>query len=180
MIAGIDEAGRGALAGPVVVCACVLLCDVQGLDDSKKLSAKQRENLAKTILANSITTIAIGPSHQIDVINILQATLLAMKRAATKICRLCEVTEILIDGNKIPTFMPCSSKAVLHGDQCIAQIMAASIVAKVTRDHIMEGHGNSMPGYGFEIHKGYGTRLHYKALSELGPSKIHRRSFRLC
>lgn len=180
MIAGIDEAGRGALAGPVVVCACVLLCDIPGLDDSKKLTGRQRKSLAKTIVANSMTTIAIGSPGLIDRINILQATLFAMKRATLNLLRLCDVSEVLIDGNKIPAQMPCLSRAIINGDQLIAQIMAASIIAKVTRDHIMEGHGISMPGYGFEIHKGYGTRLHYQALSELGPSKIHRRSFRLC
>jgi ribonuclease HII len=180
VIIGIDEAGRGALAGPVVVCACAILEPINGLNDSKKLTPGQRERLAKIILQSSITTIAIGSNNEIDRINILQSTLLAMKRATDKICGLCNVDLALIDGNKVPSFMPCPVKAIINGDEYEFQIMAASIVAKVIRDHIMNGYGKSLPGYGFEIHKGYGTKAHYEALTKLGPSKIHRRSFRLC
>lgn len=164
----------------MVVCACVLLEKVEGLRDSKKLTPLQRQKLAKTIVKSSITVVALGSPKQIDRINILQSTLVAMKRAVFSISKLCQIEKILIDGNKIPLRIPWETQAIVNGDDIIEQIMAASIVAKVVRDHIMEGHGKSMPGYGFEIHKGYGTKVHYDALEKLGPSKIHRRSFRLC
>lgn len=177
---GVDEAGRGSLAGPVVVCACVLLESIDGLNDSKKLTPIQRGKLAKKIVQSSITSIAIGSSFQIDRINILQSTLHAMKRSVFSLSKKCKIDKVLIDGNKIPKGMPWETEAIVNGDESVVQIMAASIVAKVVRDHIMEGYGKTIPEYGFDIHKGYGTKAHYDALRKLGPSRIHRRSFRLC
>jgi ribonuclease HII len=177
---GVDEAGRGSLAGPVVVCACALTGLVPGLRDSKKLSPKQRLSLACQIVCNAHLTVTLGSQIEIDRINILNSTLQAMKRATMMLSTKCQISQVLIDGNKIPPGMTWKTTAIVGGDDLIDCIMAASIIAKVTRDHIMYGHGRSLPGYGFEIHKGYGTKAHYEALGVLGPSGIHRRSYKLC
>lgn len=131
-------------------------------------------------MQNAHLAIALGSHLEIDRINILNSTLLAMKRATIMLSAKCEISQVLIDGNKIPPGMIWKTTAIVDGDDKVDCISAASIVAKVTRDHIMDGYGRSLPGYGFEIHKGYGTKAHYEALGTLGPSGIHRRSYKLC
>lgn len=177
LICGVDEAGRGPLAGPVCAAAVILPPNIQidGLDDSKKLSDKRRRELFPVIQEKAIAYgIAFADHCEIDEINILQATYLAMERAISQLSVKPELA--LIDGNRAKDFgIPV--KTVVHGDSLSASIAAASVLAKVTRDNYMFEMAQTYPGYGFEIHKGYGTKAHYAALTEMGPSRIHRKSF---
>jgi len=175
LVCGIDEAGRGPWAGPVVAAAVVLdPGDIPaGLDDSKKLTEAQREALMEPILRTARVGIGIAEAEQIDRDNILQATLWAMARALDAIGG---ADLALIDGNRAP-LLPCPAKTIVKGDSRSLSIAAASIVAKVTRDRIMAGHDATYPLYGFARHKGYGTAFHRQALMRHGPTPLHRRSF---
>lgn len=176
-ICGVDEAGRGPLAGPVCAAAVILPphLDIPGLDDSKKLSDKRRRELFPVIKDQAIAYgIGFASHEEIDKINILQATFLAMRRAIEQLEGKADFA--LIDGNRETDFgLPV--KTVVKGDSLSANIAAASVLAKVTRDDIMEAMALEYPQYGFEIHKGYGTKAHYEALRNYGPSSIHRMTF---
>lgn len=176
-ICGVDEAGRGPLAGPVCAAAVILPPHLQipGLNDSKKLSDKRRRELYPEICDKAIAYgIAFATEQEIDEINILQATFLAMERALAQLKLRPDL--VLIDGNRQKDFgLPV--KTVVKGDSLSANIAAASILAKVTRDDFMVRQAEQFPEYGFEIHKGYGTRAHYAALERLGPCPIHRKTF---
>lgn len=177
VICGVDEAGRGPLAGPVCAAAVILPRDLQipGLTDSKKLTDKKRRELFPVIQEKAVAYgIGLASEQEIDEINILQATFLAMQRALDQLCVRPDLA--LIDGNREKDFgLPV--KTVVKGDSLSANIAAASILAKVTRDDIMIQLSEQYPEYGFEIHKGYGTKAHYVALAEYGASPVHRRSF---
>jgi ribonuclease HII len=175
MIAGVDEAGRGPLAGPVVA-AAVILCEggIAGLDDSKKLSAKRRAVLEAEILARCIVGVGMASPEEIDSINILQATLLAMTRAVEALTTL--PAHILVDGNRLPKWR-YSAEAIIGGDAIHPCISAASIIAKEHRDRIMIAADVDYPGYGWASNKGYGAAVHLAALAKLGPTPLHRRSF---
>lgn len=178
IIAGVDEAGRGPLAGPVYAAAVILdpQKPIAGLTDSKLLSAKRRESLFSEIQSNALAwAIARAEVEEIDNINILQASLLAMQRAVLALTVIPEL--ILVDGNKCPADLPCRAQAIIKGDKTVAAISAASILAKVARDNEMCELDKHYPGYGFAVHKGYGTKVHLQALTKLGASPIHRRSF---
>ena len=177
VICGVDEAGRGPLAGPVCAAAVILPAhlEIPGLTDSKKLTDKKRRELFPVIKEQAIAYgIGFASEKEIDEINILQATFLAMKRALAQLEGKADVA--LIDGNRETDFgIPVQT--VVKGDSRSANIAAASVLAKVTRDDIMEAMAEEYPQYGFEIHKGYGTKAHYAALTAHGPSPIHRMSF---
>jgi len=177
LICGVDEAGRGPLAGPVCAAAVILPpnLEIPGLDDSKKLSDKKRRALFPVIQEKALAYgIAFADHEEIDKINILQATYLAMERAIAKLELSPDMA--LIDGNRSKDFgIPVTT--VVHGDSLSANIAAASVLAKVTRDNYMEEMAALYPQYGFEIHKAYGTKAHYEALREFGPSPIHRMTF---
>lgn len=177
LIAGVDEVGRGPLAGPVVACAVILDPNwpIAGLADSKALSAGKRERLALAIKEHSLAW-ALGWSSEaeIDEINILQASLLAMQRAVQGLAMAPQ--HVQVDGNKCPR-LNCSVEAIVKGDQTVPAISAASIVAKVTRDQFMVELDTEYPGYGFAKHKGYPSKEHFDSLQRLGPSAVHRRSF---
>jgi len=177
-VAGVDEAGRGPLAGPVVAAACILLNGVlfQNLNDSKKLSPKIRDVLFGEITTSSNVIYAIGviDVEVIDQVNILQATLLAMQMAVKNLKE--KADYLLIDGNKAPHF-DVPSMTIIKGDSYSLSIAAASILAKVTRDRIMSELDEKWPMYGFKKHKGYGTAEHLKAIDQYGPSLHHRLSF---
>lgn len=177
IICGVDEAGRGPLAGPVCAAAVILPpnAEIPGLNDSKKLSDKKRRELYPVIKEQAVAYgIAFADHNEIDEINILQATYLAMERAINQLSVKPELA--LIDGNRAKDFgIPVET--VVHGDSLSASIAAASVLAKVTRDDYMLQMAEIYPGYDFEIHKGYGTKAHYAALTELGPSPIHRMTF---
>lgn len=176
-ICGVDEAGRGPLAGPVCTAAVILPphVEIPGLNDSKKLSDKKRRELFPLIQEKAIAyAIAFADHQEIDSINILQATYLAMRRAIDSLSIRPDFA--LIDGNRAADFgVPLQT--VVHGDSLSASIAAASILAKVTRDDLMEEMAKTYPEYGFEIHKGYGTKAHYAALAAHGPCPIHRMTF---
>lgn len=175
-VAGVDEVGRGPLAGPVVAAAVILLhdFDVLGIDDSKKLSEKRREELYEIITEKAVAWgIGMADHETIDEINILQAAKLAMKRA---LAELEDVDYITFDAMKIED-IDIPQESVIKGDSKILAIAAASIVAKVTRDRMMTEYAKQYPGYGFEKNKGYGTKAHYEGISEHGICPIHRRSF---
>ncbi len=176
-ICGVDEAGRGPLAGPVCAAAVILPAGVEipGLNDSKKLTDKKRRELFPIICEKAIAYgIAFADHKEIDELNILQATYLAMERAIAKLDGNADFA--LIDGNRTKDFgIPVET--VVGGDGRSASIAAASILAKVTRDDYMLEMASAYPRYGFEIHKGYGTKAHYAALTEFGPCPIHRMSF---
>ena len=177
IICGVDEAGRGPLAGPVCAAAVILPAGlvIPGLDDSKKLSDKRRRELMPIIQENALAYgIAFASHEEIDRINILQATFLAMERAMEQLKIKPDLA--LIDGNRQKDF-GINVETVVKGDSRSANIAAASVLAKVTRDNYMEEMAKEYPGYGFEIHKGYGTKTHYEALRNLGPSPIHRMTF---
>ena len=174
-VAGIDEVGRGPLAGPVVTACVVLPPDalIPGVDDSKKLSPARREALSEAILARaSHVAIARVEADEIDEINILNATRRAMETCAEDV----PAAVFLIDAVE-GLRLPAEGRAIIHGDAISYMIAAASIVAKVHRDHLMEELDKIYPGYGFSRHKGYGTAEHIRALRELGPCPAHRRSF---
>ena len=177
IICGVDEAGRGPLAGPVCAAAVILPpnAEIPGLNDSKKLSDKKRRELYPVIKEQAIAYgIAFADHSEIDEINILQATYLAMERAINQLSVKPELA--LIDGNRAKDFgIPVET--VVHGDSLSASLAAASVLAKVTRDDYMLQMAEAYPGYDFEIHKGYGTKAHYAALTELGPCPIHRMTF---
>lgn len=177
-VAGVDEAGRGPLAGPVVAAAVVLDPDriPDGIDDSKRLDAGQREMAFAAIQGSAIAIgIAIADAKRIDRINILQATMWAMQKAVENLAA--APCLVLVDGNCLPK-LRTQARALIGGDRRCVSIAAASIVAKVTRDRMMVELAQSYPGYGFERHKGYPTRSHRDALARLGPTPQHRRSFR--
>lgn len=177
LICGVDEAGRGPLAGPVCAAAVILPahCDIPGLNDSKKLSDKKRRELFPVIQEKAIAYgIAFATEQEIDEINILQATFLAMQRAIDQLEG--KAAFALIDGNRETDF-GIPTMTVVGGDSKCASIAAASILAKVTRDDYMERLALEYPVYGFEVHKGYGTKRHYAALTEHGMCPAHRRSF---
>lgn len=177
LICGVDEAGRGPLAGPVCAAAVILPpgLEIPGLDDSKKLSDKRRRELFPIIKEQALAYgIAFADEKEIDEINILQATFNAMERAINMLKIKPELA--LIDGNRSKDFgIPVET--VVHGDSRSANIAAASVLAKVTRDDVMLEMAKEYPQYNFEIHKGYGTKAHYAALREYGPCRIHRASF---
>ena len=176
-VCGVDEAGRGPLAGPVCAAAVILPSHLElpGLDDSKKLTDKRRRELFPVIKEQAIAYgIGLASHEEIDEINILQATFLAMERALAALT--VKPDHVLIDGNRAKDFgIPVTT--VVKGDSLSANIAASSILAKVTRDMIMEEEAVRYPQYGFEIHKGYGTKAHYEALRTYGPSPIHRMTF---
>ena len=177
LLAGVDEAGRGPLAGPVVA-AAVILDDrrpIEGLADSKALSASRRESLNDRILADALcVSIAEASVEEIDRLNILQATLLAMQRAVRSL-RL-PPRAVCVDGNRLPA-LEVPARAIVRGDALMPEISAASIVAKVHRDRLCTALHERYPDYGFDAHKGYPTPGHLAALRRLGPCEAHRRSF---
>ena len=177
-LAGVDEVGRGPLAGPVVAAAVILdpANPVLGLRDSKQLTERRREQLCDTIQTKALAW-ALGRAEveEIDRLNILQASLLAMQRAVRQLDPPPEY--ILVDGNRLPADLPCAAQAVIKGDSRVEAISAASILAKVSRDREMQAMEERYPGYGFAQHKGYPTKVHMKALEEIGISEIHRCSF---
>ena len=177
VICGVDEAGRGPLAGPVCAAAVILPrgLEIPGLTDSKKLTDKKRRELFPIIKEQAVAYgIGLASHDEIDEINILQATYLAMERALAQLPVKPDIA--LIDGNRAKDFgLPV--RTVVKGDSLSANIAAASILAKVTRDDLMLEMAEKYPEYGFEIHKGYGTKAHYAALTEHGPSPIHRMTF---
>ena len=176
-VCGVDEAGRGPLAGPVVAAAVILTPAriPEGLNDSKALSSKQRELLLNMIEKNAQIGIGIAEPEEIDRINILGASLIAMRRAVLALPQLPDMA--LIDGNKLPD-LPCEAQAIVKGDSRSLSIAAASIVAKVTRDRLMVEAESRYPGYGLAGHKGYPTKAHMEAVKQIGPSPIHRFSFK--
>lgn len=178
LLAGVDEAGRGPLAGDVVAAAVILneARPVEGLADSKKLSATRREALAQEIIAKA-NAYGLGRASvaEIDRINILQASLLAMRRAVAALAVRPEY--VVVDGNRCPDW-DLPSCSIIKGDSKVAAISAASILAKVARDREMDALDQAWPGYGFCRHKGYGTRQHLSALAQLGPCPAHRLSFK--
>ncbi|NDD58898.1 MAG: ribonuclease HII [Chlamydiae bacterium] len=178
IIAGVDEAGRGPLAGPVVAAACILPEGffLPGITDSKSLTSKQRKQLFKEIQSKEEIQYAIGivDAQKIDQINILQATLLAMQIAVSNLSSSADF--ILVDGNQIPNWS-YRSQAIVKGDSLSHSISMASVIAKETRDNIMDQYEAQYPGYGFGKHKGYGTKDHIEALTKMGPCPIHRKSF---
>lgn len=177
LVCGVDEAGRGPLAGPVVAAAVILdpTNPVEGLNDSKKLSAKRRELLAIEIRAKALAwSVAEATVEEIDAINILQASMLAMRRAVEGL--VVKPVSALIDGNRCPA-LACKAEAIVGGDGKMESIAAASILAKTTRDAGMRELHVAYPHYGFDRHMGYPTAFHLQALREYGASPVHRRSF---
>ena len=177
LICGVDEAGRGPLAGPVCAAAVILPPELQipGLNDSKKLTDKTRRELFDVIVSEAVSYgIAMVGEKEIDEINILQATFRAMEQAVARMDVRPDFA--LVDGNRAPG-LPLPVRTVVKGDSLSANIAAASILAKVTRDRFMEQMDETYPQYGFAVHKGYGTKRHYEALREYGPSPIHRMTF---
>lgn len=177
LICGVDEAGRGPLAGPVCAAAVILPknCEIAGLNDSKKISEKNREILFDVIKEQAVFySIATASESEIDEINILQATFLAMKRAVNALDKAPDF--VLVDGNRDP-LLEIPTKTVIKGDSLSASIAAASILAKVTRDRYMLEMSKKYPEYEFQKHKGYGTKLHYEMLEKHGISQIHRKTF---
>jgi ribonuclease HII len=179
LIAGVDEAGRGPLAGPVAVAAVILDASrprIRGLDDSKKLTEAKREALYEKIVERALAySVVMVMADEIDRINIYQATMTGMCRALAGLAH--TPHEALIDGNALPRDLPCAGRAIVGGDGLEPAISAASILAKVTRDRWMVALDREHPGYGFAEHKGYGTPAHLSALKRLGPCPQHRRSF---
>lgn len=176
-ICGIDEAGRGPLAGPVVAAAVILPRNgrPKGLDDSKQLTAEAREDLAAAIRSLGIVAVGVASVEEIDALNILHASHLAMKRAFEALPE--RPIAAIVDGNMAPD-LPCPIECVVDGDVIVPLVSAASIIAKVERDRMMRDLCDRYPGYGFSKHKGYGTPEHLAALARLGPCAIHRMSFK--
>lgn len=178
IICGVDEAGRGPLAGPVFAAAVILKIDdnIQGLNDSKKISEKKREQMFDEIKNRAVDySIAYATEEEIEELNILNATFLAMKRAVDSLKMKPQIA--LIDGNRLPRDLMIPARAIVKGDSLSASIAAASILAKVSRDRLMRKISETYPEYGFEKNKGYGTKMHIEALIKYGPCKIHRKSF---
>ena len=177
-VCGIDEAGRGPLAGPVYAAAVILPLglEIEGLNDSKKISEKKREQLFDVICEKAVDySIGIATEQEIDEINILNATFLAMHRAVEGLKT--KPDYALIDGNQYPKIPFVAEETVVKGDAKVMSVAAASILAKVSRDRFMLEKAKEYPQYQFEKHKGYGTKLHYEMLKEYGPSPIHRMTF---
>ena len=176
VVCGIDEAGRGPLAGPVFAAAVILPQGVviEGLDDSKKLSEKKRDMLFEEIKERAVYAVASASEREIDEINILNATFLAMRRAFDALSQRPQAA--FVDGNRLPK-LPVPAKAIVKGDSLSASIAAASIMAKVSRDRYMLELDKKYPEYCFSKHKGYGTKLHYEKIREYGISEVHRRTF---
>ncbi len=177
IVCGVDEAGRGPLAGPVYAAAVVLKKGqtIEGVNDSKKLSEKKREELFDKIVSEcSAFSVGTASEREIDEINILQATFLAMKRAVNSLSIKPDIA--LVDGNQTPP-LDCAVKTVIKGDAKSESIAAASIIAKVSRDRYMKEMAAKYPEYQFEKHKGYGTKLHYEMIEKYGTCEIHRKSF---
>ncbi len=179
-VAGVDEAGRGPLAGPVVAAAVILPAgfDPEGIDDSKKLDAARRSELAIRIKEHAIWAVGIADVLEIDTINILWATMAAMERAIGNLGVVPD--RVLIDGNRLPRQLPCPGEAIVDGDAKVLAISAASIIAKTTRDQMMSELDGKYPEYGFAKHFGDSTPQHLAALREHGPCLIHRLSFAPC
>lgn len=176
-VCGCDEAGRGPLAGPVVAAAVVLApgTEIFGLDDSKKLSARRREALFCEITEKAVAySVALASVYEIEKYNILNSALLAMDRAVQTLC--VSPSLALVDGNTVRG-LSIPARAVVGGDGICPSVAAASVLAKVTRDRLMEHFDKLYPGYGFSAHKGYGTKAHYAAITQLGPTPLHRMSF---
>lgn len=181
LVAGLDEAGRGSLAGPVYAAAVILQKGhgIRGLDDSKKLKPAEREKLFDRIQKRAVAfAVARAELEEIDRLNILHASMLAMRRAVEALQP--APLHCLVDGDRLPPGLPCSGEAVIGGDGLHASIMAASILAKVARDREMRRLDEEYPGYGFAQHKGYGTPDHLAALRRLGVCPLHRMSFAPC
>jgi ribonuclease HII len=180
LVAGVDEAGRGPLAGPVVVAAVILnrrkIPD--GLNDSKVLTAERREALYEEVMASSIVSVVAAPMTIIAELNILHASLWAMRRAVLSLS--VAPDHVLVDGNIVPKGLPCKGEAVIDGDALSLSIAAASIVAKVTRDRMCEIMHCEEPHYGFASHKGYSAAAHFRALETHGPGRYHRMDFAPC
>jgi ribonuclease HII len=176
IVAGIDEAGRGPWAGPVVAASAIIIPEKlpAGINDSKKLTHSKREQLFDKIMACAITGVGMASVEEIDTLNILEATKLAMRRSLEQLSQIPDIA--LVDGNRAPT-LPCKVQTVVGGDAKSISIAAASIIAKVTRDRIMQQLGIQYPGYGWERNAGYGTAEHQKGLAALGITPHHRRSF---
>ena len=175
IIAGVDEVGRGCLAGPVIASAVILRNNIPGLKDSKKLTPLQRNKLSELIMQNSYFSFGAASEQEIDEINILQASLLAMKRAILNLS--VEPGKVLIDGTHKPD-LNVDTQTIIGGDSLIDEISAASIVAKVYRDNLMIEFDKQYPKYGFLSHKGYGTKAHKEAILKYGPTSIHRMTFK--
>jgi len=177
LIAGVDEVGRGPLAGPVVTAAVILDSrrDIDGLADSKRLTEKKRQQLDQLIREHALSfSIGQADVHEIDQMNILQATMLAMQRAVAGLS--IRPDKVLVDGNRLPV-LPFEAEAIVGGDGLVAEISAASIIAKVFRDRMMNDLHHQYPQYGFDSNKGYPTRMHREALQKYGVTPFHRRSF---
>tara|TARA_B100000614_G_C14526445_1_gene484704 strand:- start:1156 stop:1701 length:546 start_codon:yes stop_codon:yes gene_type:complete len=175
IVAGIDEVGRGALAGPVIAAAVILEKNISGLDDSKKLSPKKRSHFSDLIKNNSMYAFGSASNNEIDDINILNASLLAMKRAILNLSIKPDL--VLVDGIHKPD-LDIKMKAIIGGDALKKEISAASIIAKVYRDNLMVEYDKSFPNYGFGKHKGYGTKEHLNSIKVNGVCSIHRKSFK--
>ncbi len=180
VVCGVDEAGRGPLAGPVVVSAVVLNQRrvPDGLNDSKVLTALQREALYDKIMVSATVSIVVAPPLVIERLNILQATLWAMRQAVLGLGVTAD--HVLIDGNKLPKDLPCNGEAIVGGDGRSSSIAAASIIAKVTRDRMCAIMHAEEPHFGFDSHKGYAAPVHLAALTEYGPGRHHRMDFAPC
>ena len=178
IVAGVDEVGRGPLAGPVTAAAVILNPDAipEGLNDSKKLTAKRRQALYEVLMDTADVSIAHASVEEIDEINILEASHLAMRRALAGLGRAADYA--LVDGNRMPRDMPCAGETIIKGDARSVSIAAASIVAKTVRDALMVDLAQQHPGYGWETNAGYGSKTHLEALRNLGVTPHHRRSFK--
>ncbi|MGD9739756.1 MAG: ribonuclease HII [Bauldia sp.] len=176
-VAGVDEVGRGPLAGPVVVAAVMFDGPKfpRGLQDSKQIDRAERERLYDKIMERALVSVAVASRERVDRMNILRASLWAMSQALRGLERTPD--HVLVDGNMLPPWLPCPAQTLVGGDGRSVSIAAASIVAKVTRDRLMSRVGRAFPGYGFESHMGYSTPAHFAALDEHGPCVHHRRSF---
>lgn len=177
-ICGVDEAGRGPLAGPVCAAAVILpdVVEIEGLNDSKKLSEKKREELYDVIMDKALAySVAFGTLEEIEQFNILNATFLAMNRAIDGLS--IKPDFALIDGNRVPKDIKIPCETVVKGDSKSSSVAAASILAKVTRDRLLIEYDKKYPQYNFKKHKGYGTKEHYEAIEKYGISEVHRRSF---
>lgn len=177
VVCGVDEAGRGPLAGPVFAAAVILPqgLAIEGIDDSKKLSEKKREALYDEIKSLAVAfNVAFATEKEIDEVNILNATFLAMKRAVGGLSLRPDL--VLVDGNRAPD-LELPTKTIVKGDSLSVSIAAASILAKVERDRLMEKLSEKYPSYGLEKHKGYGTKMHVEAIKRHGPAEVHRKSF---
>ncbi|MDV4169924.1 ribonuclease HII [Rhodovulum sp. FJ3] len=178
IVAGVDEVGRGPLAGPVTAAAVILKPNAipEGLNDSKKLTAKRRQALYEVLMETADVSIAHASVEEIDEINILEASHLAMRRALAGLGRAADYA--LVDGNRMPRDMPCAGETIIKGDARSVSIAAASIVAKTVRDALMVDLAQQHPGYGWETNAGYGSKTHLEALRNLGVTPHHRRSFK--